>query len=93
MIFGGSLLVAGKHGELGDAQLMQFGEHCLGVGTRHIAQHDARDQPAVNGHVGGHFVRLQQTEARTQRFLFLSVPGNRTARSCLSIPAQRGAGR
>ena len=41
---GGSPLVTGKHGELGDAQLMQFGERCLGVGTRYVAQHNARDQ-------------------------------------------------
>ena len=71
---GGSPLVTGKHGELGDAQLMQFGEHCLGVGTRHIAQHDARDKPAVNGHVGRHLIRLQQAKASAQVIFLLSSP-------------------
>lgn len=58
MILAEARLITGKHGELGDAQLMQFGERCLGVGTRYVAQHNARDQLTINRHVGRHLIRL-----------------------------------
>ncbi len=56
--FGRGALIAGKHGELGNTQFVQIGERGFGVGARYISQHDAGDQLPVNGHVGGHFVRL-----------------------------------
>ena len=37
---------------------IQPGERVLLLGARYISQHDAGDQLPVNGHVGGHFVRL-----------------------------------
>ena len=56
--FSRGVLIAGKHGELGNTQFVQLGERGFGVGARYISQHDAGDQLPVNGHVGGHFVRL-----------------------------------
>ena len=64
---GGSPLVTGKHGELGDAQLMQVLASTALALARGTSRSTMRaDEPAVNGHVGRHLIRLQQAKASAQ---------------------------
>ena len=56
---------------------MQFGERCLGVGTRYVAQHNARDQLTINRHIRRHFVRLKQPKSCAQ--VILRPTGNSLA--------------
>ena len=65
---GGRGLVAGKHGQFLDAELMQTGQGTFRIRTGHIAKHDAGGQFAVDRHVCGHLVRRKRSEQRVCGF-------------------------
>ena len=61
-------LVAGKHRQFLDAELMQTGQGTFRIRTGHIAKHDAGGQFAVDRHVCGHLVRRKRSEQRVCGF-------------------------
>ena len=65
---GGRGLVAGKHGQFLDAELMQTGQGTFRIRTGHVAKHDAGGQFAVDRHVCGHLVRRKRSEQRVCGF-------------------------
>ena len=76
---GGRGLVAGKHGQFLDAELMQTGQGTFRIRTGHVAKHDAGGQFAVDRHVCGHFVRRERGKQRADGF---RLAGGCSLRGC-----------
>ena len=69
---GGRSLVAGKHGQFLDTQLVQASQRTLRILARHVTKYDAGGKTAVNRHVCSHFVRSERGKQRVCGFRLAS---------------------